>query len=111
MLAFRHQSKVKQIIFIGLLLVCSLSVSCAPSRSFDAQLKSIVKPHLFSITRWELRTIPDELNQWVFGRQEKIDDEIGTVIEYFSATNRINALKSEIKPPIVRVTWLRLELS
>ena len=97
MLAFKQQSKMKSILFTGLLLVCVLSVSCAPSRRFDAQLKSIVKPHLFSIIRWELRTIPDELNQWVFGRQEKIDDEIGMVTEYFSATNRINALKSEIK--------------
>jgi len=88
---------VKQIIFIGLLLVCSLSVSCAPSRSFDAHLNSIVKPHLFSITRWELRTIPDELNQWIFGRQAKIDDEIGVVTEYFSSTKRINALNSEIE--------------
>jgi predicted nucleic acid-binding Zn-ribbon protein len=56
-----------------------------------------VKPYLFSIARWELRAIPDELNQWIFGREEKIDDEIGVVTEYFSATKRINTLKSEIE--------------
>ncbi len=88
---------MKPIIFIGLLLVCLLSGSCAPSQSFDARLKSLVKPYLFSIARWELRAIPDELNQWIFGREEKIDDEIGVVTEYFSATKRINTLKSEIE--------------
>jgi len=56
-----------------------------------------VKPYLFSIARWELRAIPDELNQWIFGRQEKIDDEIRVVTDYFSATKRINTLKSEIE--------------
>ncbi|GAI31284.1 unnamed protein product, partial [marine sediment metagenome] len=56
-----------------------------------------MKPYLFSIARWELRAIPDELNQWIFGRQEKIDDEIRVVTEYFSATKRINTLKSEIE--------------
>ncbi len=88
--------KMKRIIFTGLLLVCLLSGSCAPSQSFDARLKSIAKPYLFSIAMWELKAIPDELNQWIFGRQEKIDDEVGVVTEYFSATKRINALKSEI---------------
>jgi len=88
--------KMKPIIFTGLLLVCLLSGSCAPSQSFDAHLKSIVKPYLFSIARWELKAIPDELNQRIFGSQEKIDDEVGVVTEYFSTTKRINALKSEI---------------
>ena len=41
-------------------------------------------------------TIPHEVSQWFFGRQEKIDDEIGVVTEYFSATERIKTLKSEI---------------
>ena len=88
---------MKLIIFTGLLLVCLLSGSCAPSQSFDARLKSLVKPYLFSIARWELRAIPDELNQWIFGREEKIDDEVRVVTEYFSATKRINTLKSEIE--------------
>jgi len=88
---------MKPIIFTGLLLVCLLSGSCAPSRDFDAHLNSIVKPYLFSIAGWESRAIPHELNQWIFGRQEKIDDEIGVVTEYFSSTERIKTLKSEIE--------------
>jgi len=56
-----------------------------------------VKPYLFSIVWWESRAIPYEVNQWLFGRQEKIDDEIDVVTEYFSATQRIKTLKSEIE--------------
>ena len=88
---------MKAIIFTGLLLVCLLSGSCTPGRDFDAHLNSVVKPYLFSIARWESRAIPHELNQWIFDRQEKIDDEIGVVTEYFSSTERIKTLKSEIE--------------
>ncbi len=88
---------MKIIVFTGLLLVCLLSGSCTPGRDFDAHLNSIVKPYLFSIARWESRAIPHELNQWIFGRQEKIDDEIGVVTEYFSSTERIKTLESEIE--------------
>ena len=87
---------MKPIILTSLLLLCLLGGSCTPSRDFDAQLNSIVKPYLFSIAWWESRTIPHEVSQWFFGRQEKIDDEIGVVTEYFSATERIKTLKSEI---------------
>ncbi len=87
---------MKPIILTSLLLLCLISGSCAPSQDFDAQLNSIVKPYLFSIAWWESRTIPHEVSQWFFGRQEKIDDEMGVVTEYFSATERIKTLKSEI---------------
>jgi hypothetical protein len=63
MLALRQQLKMKRVIFTGLLLICLLSGSCAPSQSFEAHQKSIVEPYLFSIARWELRAIPDELYQ------------------------------------------------
>ena len=88
---------MKPIIFIGLLLVCLLGGSCTHSQSFDAQLKSIVKPYRFSIVAWELKAIAHEANQWIFGRQEEIDDGIRVVAEYFSSTERIKTLKSEIE--------------
>ncbi|MFC2004576.1 hypothetical protein ACFLUK_03440, partial [Chloroflexota bacterium] len=87
---------MKPIVFTGLLLVCLLSNSCAPSQGFDAHLKSIVKPHLFSIARWESTAIAHEMNQWLFGRHEETADEISAVTEYFSSTERIKTLKSTI---------------
>jgi len=87
---------MKPIIFTVLLLVCLLSIGCAPSQDFDARLNSIVKPYLFSITWWEARTIPDEVKQWIFDERQRIDDEIGMVIEYFTSTEQIKTLKTEI---------------
>ncbi len=89
--------KIRLCITVSLLSICLLSSSCAPSRGFDAHLNSIVKPYLFSIARWESRAIPHEANQWIFGRHEKIDGEIRVVTEYFSSTERIKTLKSEIE--------------
>jgi len=88
---------VKSIAMISLLLVCFLGVGCAPAPDFDSSLKSIVKPYRFSIVKWESRAIPQEVNRLVFGRHEKVDDEVRVVTEYFSLTEQINALNSEIE--------------
>ncbi len=88
--------KIELVVTVSLLLVCLLSGSCTPARRFDSYLSSIVKPYRFSIMKWEFRTIPYEANQWIFGRYEKIDDEVRTVTEYFSSIERIKTLKSEI---------------
>ena len=88
--------KIKLIAVLSLLLVCSVGASCAPARDFNSCLRSIVKPYRFSIMKWEFRTIPHEVNQWIFGRYEKIDDEVHTVSEYFASIERIKTLKLEI---------------
>ena len=86
----------RHLILTSLILVCLLSCGCTPRQSFDARLNSIVKPHLFGIASWESKAIPHEINQWLFSRREKIDDEIEIVLEYFATTEQIKALKSEI---------------
>ena len=65
--------------------------------NFDSSLKSIVKPYRFSIVKWESRAIPQEVKRWIFGRYEKVDDEVRTVAEYFSLVERIKSLKSGIE--------------
>jgi len=87
---------MKQIIFLGTIIFCLLGGGCIPSQDFDYKLNSIVRPYHFGITRWELGAIPHELNKWMFGRPEKIDDEVSAVIEYFTATERIKTLRSKI---------------
>jgi hypothetical protein len=57
---------------------------------------AVVKTHRFSILGWELRAIPHEVCQWLFGSHEKVDDEVRVVIEYFSGVERINELKRQI---------------
>jgi len=87
---------MKQIIFLGTIIVCLLVGGCITSQDFDYKLNSIVRPYHFGITRWELGAIPHELNKWLFGRSEKIDDEISVVIEFFTATERTKTLRSKI---------------
>ena len=67
--------KVKLITIVSLLLLCCFGGGCASSQDFDDSLGLIVKSHRFSIAGWEFVTIPNEVNKWIFGGQEKIDDE------------------------------------
>lgn len=79
------------IITVGL-----LAGSATLSRGFDSSLRAMVKPYVFTIAGWELKTIPREVNQLLSRRQQKVDDEIGTVTGYFAATGRLQSLRSAI---------------
>ena len=89
--------KIKLIATISLLLAGLLTGSCSPTPDFDTKLGSMVKPYRFSIAGWESRAILHEVNQWTFSKQEKIDNEVYVVRQYFSLLQRIKALKSEIE--------------
>jgi len=88
--------EIKLAVTVSLLLVCLLGGGCTLPQDFDSCLSSIVKPHRFSIMKWEFRTIRDEAKQWIFGRYEKTGDEVNTANEYFSSIERMKTLKSEI---------------
>jgi len=85
-----------KLVVLTLLSLCLLGGSCSPAPDFDSSLKSIVKSYHFSIARWESKAIPDELNGLVFGKRERVDDEVQVVVEYFSLTEPIKSLESEI---------------
>lgn len=85
-----------KLIVISLLFLCLLGGSCSPAPDFDSSLKSIVKPYRFSIAQWEFKAIPDALNRLVCGKQEKADDEVQVVAEYFSLLEQIKGLETEI---------------
>lgn len=92
-----QQSKIKLIAMALLLLVCLSSGSCSPGRDFDARLRSIVKPHRFSIVGWECKAIPAEVSRWISGKPKEIDGEVSVVTEYFSSVKQIRSLQSEIE--------------
>ena len=77
--------KTKLIVIVCLVLVCFPGGGCAHAPDFDTHLSSIVKPYSFNIV------------QWLWGRDEKIDDKVQVVTEYFSSVERIKTLKSEVK--------------
>ncbi|MFC1861605.1 hypothetical protein ACFLYL_04990 [Chloroflexota bacterium] len=78
--------------FLFVILVCG---SCSQQQYFDSSLKSIVKPHLFSVVRWESRTIPYMVKQWIFGSHTRSDNEVQVVTEYFSLVEHIKTMKYE----------------
>jgi hypothetical protein len=91
--------KIGSIITVGLLSAILVNASCFPVHDFDSRLASLVKPHTFSIVRWELTTIPHEINEWVFGNRGEVEanNEVNTVIQYFSSVQQIRTLKSHIE--------------
>ena len=85
------------IITASMLSLVLLGVSCAPGRDFNARLSSIAKPYNFSIAKWEFNTIFNEAKQVISGGDTKIENEVNKATEYFSSTEQIKALKSEIE--------------
>ena len=81
----------------GLLLFCLLGVSCVPGRDFNTRLSSIVKTYRFYIAQWELSTIFNEAKQFIFHRNEKVDNDISKVDEFFAIVDQLKTLKSEIE--------------
>jgi hypothetical protein len=78
------------------LLFSSLGIGCAPNQDFDRNLSTITKPYRFSILKWELKTFGEGLRKTFSDRQEKVDDGVKEIIEYFSAVEQIKRLESEI---------------
>ncbi len=85
-----------KLVVLTLLSLCLLGGSCATSPDFDSSLKSIVKPYQFSIAQWELKALPDEVNDYVFNKGERVEDKVGVVVEYFNLIEQIKSLEAEI---------------
>ena len=84
-----------RLITISLLLLFLLSGSCSSVPDFDDKLDSIVHPHRFSVVRWEVWAISDEVRQWLC-REQADYSQTETVIEYFSLVEQIKDLEKEI---------------
>ncbi len=91
------QSKIRLVITVGLLSAIFVNAGCAPVPTFDRRLGSIVKPYTFSIAQWEVRTIPHEVNEWIFSRRGEVSNEVDIVTQYFSIVRQIRTLKSQIE--------------
>jgi len=80
-----------KLVVLALLSLCLLGGSCATAPDFDSSLKSIVKPYQFSIARWELKALPEEL----FSGKRGSDDKASVVASYFSLVEQIKSLEAE----------------
>jgi hypothetical protein len=91
------RSKIRVIILWGLLTAILVSTGCTTTVTFDRHLKSVVAPHVFSITRWELRTIPQEIREEISHDCTEIDDEVALVTQYFFLTEQIRDLETQLE--------------
>ncbi|MBA7638991.1 hypothetical protein ES703_46647 [subsurface metagenome] len=87
--------KMSLFITASLLLVIALSGGCAPRGDLDSHLNSMVKAYRFSIVSWEFSTLLGGGKQPI--QQGEIKDESSQVTAYFSLSEQISALKSEIE--------------
>ncbi|HEY78868.1 MAG TPA: hypothetical protein G4O09_07130 [Dehalococcoidia bacterium] len=94
----QRKSAIGLIVIWGFLAFILISLGCAAAATFDRNLRAIVAPHVFSITRWEMGILPYEVKEAVSGNHsEIIDDEVALVTRYFSLTERIGALDSRLE--------------
>lgn len=106
-----EENTIKLIATTSLLLVLLLSVSCVSGRSFDRELRSIVKSYRFSIVGWEFSTMLHEAGQWLRGHDKNPDNGSNTVAEYLARGSRIKVLKSELAAGNKDAAMLQLELN
>lgn len=90
------QFKRKTSLFTGGLLICLLLSSCAPVSDFDNDLKSIVRPYLFSFARWELKALLDEVSQLLDDRDGQSANTSDLIEHYFFSVKQIKTLRAEI---------------
>ena len=90
--------KVGLLLLLMSLLLCSLLEGCTPGRSdFDKKMRAIIKPYHFSIVKWELNTLGEEVAKVFSGGQKSADDSINEVKKYFTNVEQIKALQSQIE--------------
>jgi hypothetical protein len=94
----QRKSAIRLIVVWGWLAAILISTGCANAVTFDRNLRTIVSPHVFSITRWELGILPYEVKEAISGNHgEIIDDEVALVTRYFSLTERALTLESRLE--------------
>lgn len=84
------------LIVTGMLLVTSLVSGCTSSQNFNSSLKTIVKPYTFSIFKWELKAIYEEVKQFIAADSTAGDNSVSAVNDYFSTGEQVRSKKAEI---------------
>jgi hypothetical protein len=92
----RPQSAARLVIAAVFLPLFLLFTGCATSPDFDKSLREITKPYRFSLARWEINTLGEEISEAFVDHQKVSDNGISEVTEYFAAVERIRGLESEI---------------
>ena len=83
---------------LALLLLPALLVGgCRSSATFDSQLGNIVSPYRFSIFKWEIGALSQEIDEAFSDKDKAPADQSQVVVDYFDIMSRINAEQQVIE--------------
>jgi hypothetical protein len=73
------------------LVLALLASSCHSPDSFGEKLGAEAAPHQFSIVRWEIRSLSQEVKEFFSENDSAPADDSQAVIDYFAVMDKINA--------------------
>lgn len=78
------------------LVLALLASSCHSPDSFGEKLGAEAAPHQFSIVRWEIRSLSQEVKEFFSENDSAPADDSQAVIDYFAVMDKINAEQQAI---------------
>ena len=106
---------VKRAVTAGLLCALLLSSGCTGKTELDARVQPLVKPYLFSIAGWEVKTLSGQTGSWLAASFANLPfhsraaeasfqatqggGEVAEVSAYFADAGRIRTLQSQLDAP------------
>jgi hypothetical protein len=84
-------------ILAALLLPVFLVGGCRSSSTFDSQLNAVVSPYRFSIFKWEVGAVSQEIDEVFSDRDEGAPGQSQAVVDYFAVMDKVNAEQQAIE--------------
>ncbi|RJO60896.1 MAG: hypothetical protein C4542_07825 [Dehalococcoidia bacterium] len=80
-----------------LLLPVMVAGGCRSNATFDSRLGNIVSPYRFSIFKWEVKALSQEIDEVFSDKDKATPDQARVVVDYFDIMSRINAEQQAIE--------------
>lgn len=70
---------------------------CGSTPSFNSQLSAAVSPYRFSIIKWEISSLSQEIGEALSDKDKASPEGSQTVVDYFALMDKINAERSAVE--------------
>ena len=87
----RKAMKKRLRVLAVLMLPVLLAGGCRALATFDSQLSAVVAPYRFSIAKWEIRSLSQEIDEAFNDKDKATADQSQVVVDYFAVMDKINA--------------------
>ncbi|MFC1964307.1 hypothetical protein ACFLV1_02885, partial [Chloroflexota bacterium] len=91
----RLSTRIILLTILALMLLSGAITGCALAKDFDCRLRTITRPYLFSIAKWEVGVFGQEATN-LFRREKKPEGGTEEVITYYGSLERIREISAEI---------------